>query len=90
MITDEQAKATQLESLEYAFKVAQEQRYEALKNALLTVDAFAMVSCSPDQYTAFLDLRDYLLSMYSPIKKSIGYEHEMENVYDLGVSWPVR
>lgn len=71
MIIDEQAQATKQESLEYAFKVAQEQRFESLMHALLIVDAFASVSCSPGQYTAFLDLRDFLLATYSPIKECL-------------------
>lgn len=52
----------------YSWERAREQRHQALRNALATVDLFAAPSCPPAQYAAFNDLREYLLSRYDPNK----------------------
>lgn len=51
-------------------KLAEHQRFAALKNALETVDEFAIPSTDPETYTRWDDMRNYLLKLYKPTDES--------------------
>lgn len=48
----------------HAINLANKQRVKSLKNALNTVEAFCIPSCSPDMFSNFEELKTYLLKMY--------------------------
>ena len=51
---------------EEKLKLAEAQRFTALKNALNTVDQFAIPSVDPEMYHHFEKLKAYLTQVYKP------------------------
>lgn len=49
-------------------RLAEKQRYEALKNAFDTIEQFAVPSCNPEQFHQLGEIKEYLLKMYKPKK----------------------